>query len=125
MDANASEIFYAPKYLTDKGLSGYRARVTFGENLKRLREARGWSQETLAKKMGYESGRNTQISLDETSGKLPTPEKITRYAEALGCSTGELLHDVLTPYDLLRDEQVKARAGPKSGQPPARRKSAG
>lgn len=122
----STEIFHAPKYLTDGGLRVYSPRVpTFGENLRRLREARGWSQEVLAKKMGYESGRNTQISLDETSGRLPTPDKVTRYATALGCSPAELLEGVVTPYDLLRDEQAKARAGPKLGHHPAKRKSAG
>ena len=62
---------------------------TFGDNVKRVRESRGMSQDELAKKAGY-SGRST-ISCIET-GKRDCPQKqIFAIANALGVTPGELL----------------------------------
>ena len=72
---------------------------TFGDNVKRVRESRGMSQDELAKKAGY-SGRST-ISCIET-GKRDCPQKqIFAIANALGVTPGELLesNENSAPHD--------------------------
>lgn len=73
----------------------------FGENLKRIRESMKVSQEELARRLGLK--RQAQISLWETRQTVPTPTTIQRIATALVCETWELLDDVETDYDRLRE----------------------
>lgn len=81
---------------------------TVGQNLKDLRESRHpkVTQEALAKRLKLK--RPAQVSLLESSRALPKPETIAKLAEAMSAELGrtvepkELLHDVETPYDLLR-----------------------
>lgn len=62
---------------------------TFGDNVKRVREARGLSQDELAKKAGY-SGRST-ISCIESGKRDCSQRQIFAIANALGVTPGELL----------------------------------
>ncbi|WP_103501687.1 MULTISPECIES: helix-turn-helix transcriptional regulator [Streptomyces] len=61
-------------------------QAAFGARLRRLREARGWTQEELASRMGY-SG--THISAVETDRKLPTLRLARRADQALGLERAE------------------------------------
>lgn len=62
---------------------------TFGDNVKRMREQKGWSQEELAIKAGYTS-RST-ISCIENGKRDSSQKQILAIANALGISPGELL----------------------------------
>lgn len=62
---------------------------TFGDNVKRLREAKGLSQDELAKMSGYTS-RST-ISCIESGKRDCTQKQILALANALGVTPGELL----------------------------------
>ena len=63
-------------------------RATFASNMVRLRNARGWTQETLA----YEAGVNrTYLSRVEKGGPYVGLEIIGRIAEALEVEPAELL----------------------------------
>src|SRR5262245_51821287 len=76
------------------------AVATFGQNLKRLREEKGLTQEVLAERLGLK--RSAQISLVESSPALPRPETIVIYAAALKIDPKALLQDVETDYDRIR-----------------------
>lgn len=74
---------------------------SFGENLKREREARGLTQDEVAKRMGYTN--NSQVAAWERSpNRLPDPENVRKAAEAIGCEPRLLLLGVETDYDRLR-----------------------
>ena len=62
---------------------------TFGDNVKRVRESKGMSQEELAMKVGY-SGRST-ISGIESGRRDCSQKQILAIANALGVTPGELL----------------------------------
>jgi transcriptional regulator with XRE-family HTH domain len=88
-------------------LTGYTATVaTFGDNLKRLREAREPNvlQKDLAAVLGHSN--NTTISKWEKGGVLPEPATIRRVAAALGVEPWQLLEGVETEYDRLRAGDV-------------------
>ena len=74
---------------------------TFGDNIKRFREAKGMSQDELAKKAGYTS-RST-ISCIESGKRDCTQKQILALANALGASPGELLED--NEKSALRDKR--------------------
>ncbi len=57
---------------------------TFAQRVRRLRQARGFSQEDLARRVGVSK---TQVYLVESGRTLnPQPGKLRRYAQALGVS---------------------------------------
>lgn len=60
-----------------------------GQNIKRIRELRGWSQETLARKMGYKS--KTTISKIEDNINDVNQKKLDKFAKVLRCDVTELL----------------------------------
>jgi len=62
--------------------------ATFGANVRRYREKRGWSQEDLAEKSGL---HRTYISGVERGVRNPTLIIIDRLAKALGMQPSELL----------------------------------
>jgi transcriptional regulator with XRE-family HTH domain len=59
-------------------------------NIKRLRKARGWSQEALADAVPID---RTYISGIERKVRNPTIDVIERIARALGVSAGSLLDE--------------------------------
>jgi transcriptional regulator with XRE-family HTH domain len=59
-----------------------------GVNIKRLREANGWSQEQLAKKAKL---RRVSLAKMEVQTITPTLPTLDRIAKALGVKTAELL----------------------------------
>ena len=60
----------------------------FGANVRRLREVKGWSQETLAEAAEL---HRTYISGIENATRNPTLTVIERLARALGVAPSELL----------------------------------
>lgn len=60
----------------------------FGANVRRLREIKGWSQETLAEAAEL---HRTYISGIENATRNPTLMVIERLARALGVAPSELL----------------------------------
>lgn len=116
----STQSFVVSKYLTHNDLRAYaRAVATFGENMKRLRTAKGLTQKDLAKKMKLAS--NTPISLWERTLGIPRADTVKRIADGIGCSTADLLAGVETAYDALRT----ARGDPPLEQRPAKRKRTG
>lgn len=85
--------------------------ATVGENFRRLRKAKGVTQEQLYKALGFK--RQANVSLLERSTKLPKPRTIKKMARALGCEPWELLENVRTPYDELREKRpvLRKKAG--------------
>lgn len=63
--------------------------MTIGERIKNARTLKGFTQEELAKKMGY-SGK-TSISKIESSGDNVTTTTVTRFARAIGVSEQYLM----------------------------------
>ncbi|MCO4092867.1 MAG: helix-turn-helix transcriptional regulator [Sphingorhabdus sp.] len=63
-------------------------RERLAVNMKRLRKARGWSQEALADAAGLD---RTYISGIERVVRNPTISVVERVAQALNCTMGELL----------------------------------
>lgn len=97
--------------------------ATVGENFKRIRTQKQITQEHIYKKLGYQ--RPSNVSLLETSRRLPKPTTILKMAAVLDCETWELLEDVETPWDALREQDAIQRTGvSESGTPRARLPSA-
>lgn len=120
---------YGHKPLTSLQLDGYCLPVsrTVGQNVRRIRETKGLTQEVLAQRLGLK--RPAQMSIVESSQQLPKPATILRYAKALGCDPRLLMDDVETPYDRIRAglaivKGKKARA-PSSGTGAATKTRAG
>ena len=63
--------------------------MEIGKKIKALREARGWTQDELAKRMGY-FNRST-ICYIESGRNSVTMSKLAEFAEVFGVSTAELL----------------------------------
>lgn len=68
------------------------ARPTFGSNVRRLREARGWTQKQLADLLEVQSGQMSNWEHDRFG--LPDGSTLIRVSRALGCSIDELLAGV-------------------------------
>ncbi|EBR8158735.1 XRE family transcriptional regulator [Salmonella enterica subsp. enterica serovar Newport] len=64
--------------------------MSVGENLKRLRRDKGWTQGELAKKCKVGFGQISKIERDETDPKIST---IYELMNALGCTADALLID--------------------------------
>ena len=62
--------------------------MTIGENIKKLREAKGMTQVQLAEKVGVSQPYIVKI---EQSARSPTIMMIEAIAKALGCTLTELL----------------------------------
>ena len=63
-------------------------RERLGKNLRRLREARGWSQEAFADEAGI---HRTYVSDIERAARNPTITVVEKLAVPLGVSVSELL----------------------------------
>jgi transcriptional regulator with XRE-family HTH domain len=71
-------------------------RARFGANVRRLREARGLSQEAF----GFASGIDrTYVSGVERGVRNPTITVVEKFARGLGVATHVLLMDVDAPAD--------------------------
>jgi len=84
------------------------AKKRYGENLKRLRIARGMSQEELAKALGY-TNRSSINKIEIGRSNIPT-DKIARTAEVLGVSPLELF-DTAETYEVSMIPQETLPAG--------------
>jgi len=63
-------------------------RTRLGRNLRRLREAKGWSQEAFAHEAGI---HRTYVSDIERGARNPTITVVEKLAKPLGVQMGELL----------------------------------
>ena len=62
-----------------------------GQNIKRMRLLRGWSQEELAQKMGYKD--KSAINKIEKNKNDVNQSKINRFAEVFNCDPTYLMRD--------------------------------
>jgi transcriptional regulator with XRE-family HTH domain len=69
-------------------LSGVDIRSRLGKNVRRLREAKGWSQEAFADEAGI---HRTYVSDIERGARNPTVVVVERLALPLGVKPGSLL----------------------------------
>lgn len=65
--------------------------MTVGEKVKMLRERLNWTQDDLAKAVGYKS--RTTIGKIESGENDPTQKNLMKLAAALGVSPAQLLED--------------------------------
>ncbi|MDR0442154.1 MAG: helix-turn-helix domain-containing protein [Treponema sp.] len=80
-------------------------REVLAVNLKKHRQARGWSQAKLAEKVGT----STQyIGTLEIKGKFPSSEMVHKLAIALGIDPTELFYKEIDPETVLRNSQKAA-----------------
>ncbi len=63
-------------------------RTRLGQNVRRLREAKGWSQEDYADRAGI---HRTYVSDIERGRRNPTITVVEKLAEPLGVTAGQLL----------------------------------
>lgn len=100
-----NKIFVCHKALTGKGLlATVSGMATFGENMKRIREAHKplVTQRQIAEHLGHANPSN--ISTYENGDILPDPETVRRIAERLDCTTADLMKDVPVPHDAVRQK---------------------
>ena len=65
--------------------------VAIGDNIKRLRRDRGWTQGELSEASGIKIGHVSKLERNESNPKLDTLQKLMN---ALDCSPNALLQDV-------------------------------
>jgi transcriptional regulator with XRE-family HTH domain len=65
--------------------------MALGENIRRLRRDKGWTQGDLADQAGVRVGQISKLERNEADPKLETLYKLM---DALGCSPNALLNDV-------------------------------
>ena len=68
--------------------AGVNVRQRLGRNLRRLREAKGWSQEAFADEAGI---HRTYVSDIERAARNPTITVVEKLAVPLGVTAAELL----------------------------------
>ncbi len=72
-------------------------KKVFGQNVRRLRKRRGFSQEELAERAGL---HRTYIGSVERGERNISLENIVALARALGVSLAELVEGVVSPLDM-------------------------
>lgn len=95
------------------------AKKKYGENLRRIRQSKGMSQEELAKALGY-TNRSSINKIEIGRSNIPT-DKIAKMAEVLGVSPLDLFEggeppieeETIVPFDfnkLSEDNQKRLLA---------------
>jgi len=80
-------------------------REVLAANLRKHRQARGWSQAKLAEKVGT----STQyIGTLEIRGKFPSSDMVHKLATALGIDPTELFYKDLAPETVIKNSQKAA-----------------
>lgn len=82
------------------------AKRAFGENLKRIRIARGFSQDELAKMVGY-NNRSSINKIEVGRSGIPS-DKVNELAKVLGVSPLDLFQDNGTIPDIKIDSEITA-----------------
>ena len=77
-------------------------REVLAVNLKKYRQARGWSQSKLAEMVGASP---QYIGTLEIKGKFPSSEMVHKLAAALGIDPTELFHKEIDPETTIRNAQ--------------------
>ena len=73
---------------TSGNIAGMKPQQILGSNVRRLREAKGWSQEDLAEKANL---HRTYVSGIERGVRNPSLTIVFKLAEGLGVEPGNLL----------------------------------
>lgn len=85
---------------------------TIGENIQQMRKALGWTQEDLAKRMGYKS-KSTINKIELGINDIPQ-NKIVKFAEVLGTTPAHLmgwLEESTDPISEHSPEEIKLSEG--------------
>jgi len=82
-------------------------REVLALNLKKHRQARGWSQAKLAEKVGTSTH---YIGMLETKAKFPSSEMIQKLSFALGIDPTELFSKEINPQITMKNTQKAAFA---------------
>jgi len=101
--------------------------MTIAENLKRLRAARGWSQDRLATLAGMTQSCVRAIEIGETAN--PRTDTVAKLAQALGVTAAELVGDAgggmaeaeAAPWAGLEARDLVFRLSPSARHPTAYR----
>jgi transcriptional regulator with XRE-family HTH domain len=84
-----------------------KAEMSFAENLKRLRKEKGLTQEQLARQIGV--GKRAVIGY-EVEGRYPKKHEVyQKIADALGCTTNDLLTDNSDQFVAKAQEEYGSR----------------
>ena len=68
-------------------------RLAIGTTIKNLRSAKGWTQKTLAKKVGWKSGSSVKtISKIEQGIQNPKPKQLADFARVFDVNIEDLSH---------------------------------
>ena len=98
--------------------AGYTAAVpTVGENVKRIRKARHWSQNEFADALG---ARQPAVSKIEKAATLPRTETLLKLANVLECSVDDLLAGVDAAYDARMQSLRSVQNSTAEESPPVR-----
>src|SRR5919112_4735857 len=84
---------------------GYGGQMDVGREIRRLREARGWSQAKLAGDTGMGVSGISQI---ETGVRNPSAVTLSKIAGALGVEVGDLFPKAQAPLPDVEDERRPA-----------------
>ena len=80
--------------------------IYFGEQICKLREGKGWTQKTLADKLGK---KTSTVSAYETNAKLPSVDCLIEMADLLGVSLDTLVYgenaDLLSVHTLTQEQK--------------------
>jgi transcriptional regulator with XRE-family HTH domain len=93
------------------------AAMSIHEEIKRRREALGWSQTRLAQEVSVLEGRGDKPLSWQTvqqweSRTAPSRKRVDHVATALGCTVADLLGFVTTNYDEVVEKALAAHAPP-------------
>lgn len=81
--------------------------MTTGERIKRARQLNGMTQEELATKIGYKSGKQAISQIERDKADIPLA-KLKLLAEALGVTTSYLAGYDTDKESLLQEEMILA-----------------
>ena len=82
---------------------------TIGENIQRLRKSLGWTQEDLAKRMGYKS-KSTINKIELGINDIPQ-NKIVKFAEVLETTPADIMGWTETEQIKLPPEEIELNEG--------------
>lgn len=110
---------YTATSLETEHSGDYAHAVSFGKNVRRLRENQGLQQKELARKLGVKQSALSSWERDRSG--LPETPTLLRFAKGLGCSVDDLLVGVDAAYDQIvierRDLSSHADAASSSSAP--------
>lgn len=86
----------------------------FGDNLRDARVAAGFTQQQLAERVG---AQQSNVSAWEQMDRPPSEDTILSLSTAIGCPPSQLLFEVRTKLDDIRDGKYDPPSQPKEDSP--------